>query len=65
MCEREPDLERHAVVGGSLVLAAVVLAVVHVHVVQLQEAHQVSGSLPGTHTHARQDTHPEICAYTD
>lgn len=38
-------LEGQAVVCGGLVFAAVVLAIVHVNMVQLQEAHQVSGGL--------------------
>lgn len=38
-------LQGQAVVSRSLVFAAVVLAVVHVHVVQLQEAHEISGRL--------------------
>lgn len=38
-------LQGQAVVGGGLVLAAVVLAVVDVDMVQLQEAHQISGCL--------------------
>lgn len=38
-------LEGQAVVGRGLVFAAVVLPVIHVHMVQLQEAHQISGRL--------------------
>lgn len=38
-------LQGQAVVSGSLVFAAVVLAVIHVHMVQLQEAHKISGCL--------------------
>lgn len=38
-------LQGQAVVCGSLVFTAVVLAIVHVNMVQLQEAHQVSGCL--------------------
>lgn len=38
-------LQGQAVVSGSLVFAAVVLAVVHVNMVQLQEAHEISGRL--------------------
>lgn len=38
-------LQGQAVVGRSLVFAAVVLPVIHVNMVQLQEAHQISGRL--------------------
>lgn len=38
-------LQGQAVVSRSLVFAAIVLAVIHVHVVQLQEAHQIPGCL--------------------
>lgn len=38
-------LQCQAVVSRSLVLAAVVLTVIHVNVVQLQEAHEISGRL--------------------
>lgn len=42
---RKFHLQDQAVVGRSLVFAAVVLAVINVHMVQLQEAHQISGCL--------------------
>ena len=38
-------LQGQAVVSGGLVLAAVVLAIIHVNMVQLQEAHKISGRL--------------------
>lgn len=38
-------LQGQAVVSRSLVFAAVVLAIIHVNMVQLQEAHQISGCL--------------------
>lgn len=38
-------LQGQAVVSRSLVFAAVVLAIIHVDMVQLQEAHQISGCL--------------------
>lgn len=38
-------LQGQAVVCGGFVFAAVVLAIVHVNMVQLQEAHQISGCL--------------------
>lgn len=38
-------LQGQAVVSGSLVFAAVVLAVIHVNMIQLQEAHEISGRL--------------------
>lgn len=40
-------LQGQAVVSGSLVFAAVVLAVIHVNMVQLQEAYKISGCLQG------------------
>lgn len=45
MAGKKQHLQGQAVVCGSLVFAAVVLAIVHVNMVQLQEAHQVSGCL--------------------
>lgn len=38
-------LQGQAVVSWGLVFAAVVLPIIHVNVVQLQEAHQISGRL--------------------
>lgn len=38
-------LQGQAVVSGSFVFAAVVLPVIHVNMVQLQEAHEISGCL--------------------
>lgn len=43
-------LQGQAVVSGSLVFAAVVLPVIHVDMVQLQEADEISGRLQ-TETH--------------
>lgn len=44
-------LQGQAVVSRSLVFAAVVLPVIHVNMVQLQEAHKISGRLQiETHT---------------
>lgn len=45
MVGKKLHLEGQAVVCGGLVFAAVVLAIVHINMVQLQEAHQVSGCL--------------------
>lgn len=38
-------LEGQAVVSGSLVFTTVVLAVIHINMVQLQEANKISGCL--------------------
>ena len=51
-----PHLQGQAVVSRRLVFAAVVLAVIHVHMVQLQEAHQISGRLQRGRHGGRVDT---------
>lgn len=41
----DPHLQGQAVVSGSLVFAAVVLTIIHVNMIQLQEAYKISGRL--------------------
>lgn len=49
-----PHLQRQAVVSRSFVFAAVVLAIIHVNMVQLQEAHKIPGRLQRAR-HRRQE----------
>ncbi len=51
-----PHLEHHAVVSWGFILAAVVLTQVHVNMIQLQEANQVSRSLQMTQDRSKKTT---------